>query len=196
MLLCGSGRPESIMLINELNEKLGHIIDNITVIDYKDINTLDLKNSTYDVLLSTIDIDSKEIPTITISSKDINNIKKIEYSLEKIRYNKIHFNKIIKKEHVFFDIKGNTKYEVLNEIEKLLDKDDQKEFRYIKEIEKTLSSEVGNLVSILHSSKKSDNIEIMFFITKKQVIWDKQLVKIIIWISTNSKNVDEFEIIM
>ena len=196
LLLCGSGRPESILLINEINENLSNIIDNITVIDYKDIDTLDLKNSNYDILLSTIDIDSKDIPTITISSKDINNIKKIEYSLEKIRYNKIDFNKIIKKENVFFDIKGNTKYEVLNEIEKLLDKDNQKEFRYVKEIEKTLSSEVGNLISILHSSKRSSDIEIKFFITKKQVIWDKQLVKIIIWLSTDPKNIEEFEIIM
>lgn len=180
-LVSGRGRPESTMYLNEITEYFSHekyevkMLDNaqITMGDYKDI----------DLLVTTYTLPTPlSVPSITI--EDDYYIDEIRKALNKIKVNNLDFKKYFKEEYSCFNLDGNTKEEVLENL--------HKKFIELKFIDKLpeknksfVSNEIGN--GIVHFQDLFRICRNGFFfiaVLNKPVLWDQDVVKVLIMLKT------------
>lgn len=185
LLLCGSGRPESIMLINEISERYKQIVEAVDLADLNELKTKQL--SQYDVIITTMQLHTKiDKPILYLSYQQEEQMKLLDNEITRLYYLKMNLLSLFQEDIITYGIEGNTKYAVMEHIySTLADEQLKKEWKDITEKEKTLSSEIGNSIAVFHTCEHHNPLFFHIYVLKKSIIWDKQFVEIMIWIGAN-----------
>ncbi len=178
-LLSGRGRPEAVMIANEIKERFTSHKYQIYEIDKIDDN--------YDLIISTYRVKEEyDCPYIIIS--DDNYLEQIHEKLLEIRYKDLDLDTYIKEEYCTFMLDGETKEEVENNFYQELYKK-----QLIKEIpdeyNKCLVDELGNGIVHFQDSYRIVRKSMFYICTlKKPVYWDKELVRVLILTKTKKEH--------
>ena len=178
-LLSGRGRPEAVMIANEIKERFSSHKYQIYEVDKIDDN--------YDLIISTYRVkENYDCPYIIIS--DDNYLEQIYEKLLEIRYKDLDLDTYIKEEYCTFMLDGETKEEVEKNFYQELYKK-----QLIKEIpddyNKCLVDELGNGIVHFQDSYRIVRKSMFYICTlKKPVYWDKELVRILILTKTKKEN--------
>lgn len=182
-----------------ISEKLKQNISDLEVVGVYPARYIDLAISQkVDLIVSTVEIKSEEIPILYIDNIFDDSIVA---NVNKSFYEKEERQKIVNNmfdENAFYTIKGNNKEEImLNMCKKLKDKHFIKEssIQSILNREKISSTEIGNLVAIPHTIIDDNKKSIIGVgILDKPIIWDKQEVQLIFMVFFNPKEKQNFSI--
>lgn len=178
-VISGRGRPESIMLANEIIERFSSNKYRVYKVDKDKIDDYDLVISTYD-----LKTDNENIMVIT---RD-NYLDNVEEKLNEIRYKNLDINLYLKEEYCTFNLDGETKEEVeLNIYKELYKKELINEIP--KKYNRCLEDELGNGIVHFQDSYRILRKNMFYIFTlKKAVYWDRELVRIIILTKTKKEN--------
>lgn len=185
ILICTVGIGTSLLLKVKLETKFKDklkIINNIPYYEFKDNMLLDI-----DFIITTI--------PLNINSKKIIYIKNLLDSSEEafiyklLRAKIVNINNLFKDDIYIKDLVVNNKYDTLGKITKMLiAKGYINDYcqKSVYEREEISSTEIGNLVAIPHIvdiNIKTSFISII--ILKKGIIWDNEIVQVIIFVGLN-----------
>lgn len=178
-LLSGRGRPEAVMIANEIKERFSsHKYQIIEV---------DKVTEDYDLIISTYRINEQfNCPCVIIN--DDNYLEKIHDKLVDIRYKDLDLNTFIKAEYCTFMLDGDTKEEVENNFyQELYKKELIKEIP--EEYNKCLVDELGNGIVHFQDSYRIVRKSMFYVCTlKKPVYWDKELVRVLVLTKTKKEH--------
>ncbi len=192
LLVSGSGRPEGIVLFNEIRERMGRYFEKFDIATYN----ADLKKvcEEYDLIVSTFDIDGINKPLVVFGQDEQDNFDNLENKIKEICIPNFIVTDVFLREYYFNDVIASTKFEVLDFINEQLKKEiDVKTIKDACETENYLSGELGNLCALLHLSAKSEKAKVYCFVLKRPVVWDKQYVQIVFAISNDPRNIAELK---
>ena len=177
-LISGRGRAETLMYFNEIKENFNN--EKYMLYNYDYDKFIENKEN-IDYVISTYITDTYKIPKYII--KDDNYLESILYELRQLSLNNLDLEKYIKPEYFYFDIQGDTNELIMeniyqwfieNEYINTMTNDDQ--FEVV---------ELGNTILHLQDLHRIVRQELCFIGTlKKPIIWDNQVVKIIIFTKT------------
>ena len=179
-LLSGRGRPEAVMIANEIKE---HFSSHKYVIQEVE----KLENNKYDLVVSTYSVNKQvDCPTIIIDND--NYLEAIREKLTEIRYADLDLDTFIKEEYCTFGLEGETKDEVEhNFYQELFNKDLLKEMP--DRFNKCLVDELGNGVVHFQDSYRIVRKSMLYVcVLKKLVYWDKEQVRILILTKTKKEH--------
>lgn len=179
-ILSGRGRPESVMIANEIKERFSSRKYQIEEVKKVDPNI-------YDLAISTYKVDENCGCPIVIINND-NYIEKIRSKIDEIRYKKLDLSTFCKEEFCTFELDGTTKDEVMKNFYQVI-----KRKELIKEIPekniKLLDDELGNGIVHLQDTYRIIRKNMLYVCTlKKAVCWNKEMVRILIITKTKKEN--------
>ncbi len=175
LLVCGRGRPETITLLNELNESNLQVSSNIELCDAIDIESKDIGK--YDLVASTVPIQKE----LGIKYEYLEN--DLCYSQDLIRIIKNHrlsYDKVSKyfnKKHFQFDSKSTARDEVFESVANYLGK--QSLAKKFWEAEHMISHETTKGVVFLHTIEPLHESFVQLTILSKPIIWNKQWIQMV-----------------
>lgn len=197
IVLCGSGIATSTLIKKRLKSILGNQLVDIQTMSHSQFDVSLIEHT--DLILSTmpLDIVSHKIKRISpvLSNQDLNKIKKILDA--DLLETKSDINNFFTKELFLKNVKKDTKTEVLQFVTdlmkkyKYIDKDTQKS---IFERENIASTELGRLIAIPHPLKNTvEKAVVAVCILDKPIIWDEEMVQVILVLSIPDKDIDIWE---
>ena len=178
-ILSGRGRPELVMIANEIKERFSSRKYNI-----KEVRKLE---KDYDLVISTYQLDTElNCPVVMIN--DDNYIEKIREKINEIRFSRLDIAFFCTRENCSFNLDGNTKEEVLNNLYI-----DLKEKGIIKELPDKYSGfhddEIGNGIIHFQDAYRIVKKDILYVCTlKKPVYWNKEMARILIITKTKKEH--------
>lgn len=192
LIVCGSGKTTSNLLVTKYRKEFNDYIENIYVADL--IGLKDFDFSKIDYVFSTVPINLKlPVPIVYISnflkSDDIINVKNTFESL-----NRNIILDYYKEEMFTTDIKGETKEEIIKNI-----CEDIKKYKNIPDNfyelvmkrEQLAETDIGNLVAIPHPIEVVTKDTFVYVaVLDKPILWQKNNVQVIFLISVSNKNDD------
>lgn len=170
-ILSGRGRPESVMIANEIKERFSsrkYNINEVTSID-KD----------YDLIISTYNTNlSVNCPVLTTNTD--NYLDNIAEMVNNIRYKNLDLDIFFKEEYCPFDLDGETWEEVENNLHEELTKKDL--FKSIINADSHLMiDELGNGIIHMQDSYRILKKNMCYFcLLKKSVYYDRDPIRVII----------------
>lgn len=180
-IVSGRGRPETIMYFNEMQEHFSQerysmsLIEN-TLLENRKVEDFDYLITTY-TLQSTIDI-----PVYVI--KDDNYINEIRQELNHLPFKTLDFSKYFKEKFSYFDIEGDTKEEVLHNFYLFMKQNGIVEVD-IREDNAFRTNEIGNGIVHFQDLYRICRKGFCFIgVLKKPVLWDLDVVRVLIMIKT------------
>ena len=192
LIVCGSGKTTSNLLVTRYRKEFNDYIDNIYAADL--IGLKDFDFSKVDYVFSTVPINLKlPIPIVYISnflkSDDIINVKNTFESL-----NRNIILDYYKEEMFTTDIKGDTKEEVIKniceEIKKYKSIPDNF-YELVMKREQLAETDIGNLVAIPHPIEVLTKDTFVYVaVLDKPILWQKNNVQVVFLISVSNNNDD------
>lgn len=181
LLVCGRGRPETITLINEVNESSLQISNDIEICDVLSLETKKL--SQYDYILSTVPLEKKINNSYYYLNNDISYVPEIEKIIrsDKISYNRVH--DYFSEETFASGMKGTARDEIFQEISKKLNMPELVNLFW--ESEHIISHETLKNVVFLHVTKPVQGNFVFVGLMKKPIIWNKQWAQIVVFVNIN-----------
>ncbi|PAV28382.1 hypothetical protein CIL05_17265 [Virgibacillus profundi] len=180
-LVSGRGRAETIMYINELKENFPE--DAYHLINYDSIDEAIEHINHIDVLVSSYEIKiSRPVPQVAIEKGNyINNIRQI---INKLDLNNLDIKKYFKLENTNFQLEGENKKSILQNIVA-----DLKRLNIIEPhitVDKPfISHEIGNNIVHLQDLHKICRKPVCYIaVLKTPIIWDKDIIKVLFLIKT------------
>ena len=179
-ILSGRGRPELVMIANEIKERFSSR-------KYKIKEVRNLDDTKYDLVISTYQIDLKNRCPLVIINDD-NYIERIREKINEIRFSRLDLSFFCTKENCCFNLEGNTKEEVLDNLYK-----DLKDKGIIKELPDKytgfLDDEIGNGLIHFQDAYRIVKKNILYVCTlKKPVYWNKEMARILIITKTKKEH--------
>lgn len=177
VILSGRGRPESVMIANEIKERFSSSKYQIT--EVKKVE----EAGDFDLAISTYKMDENKMAPMVIINND-NYIEKIHAKIDELRYRKFDLSVFCKEEYCTFDLDGVNKEEVMNNFYYEL-----KRKGLIKDVPdkyvELLDDEIGNGIVHLQDSYRIIKKNMLYICTlKKAVYWNKESIRILILIKT------------
>lgn len=201
IIVCASGMGTSMILSSKIKSKFN---DSIEIVAIKPLNELSsIDNNEYDIIISTIKIDSN---TYKVNDKPIVYVSPIikKEDLDSLRQfintNKrdllLKFLEFTDEELFYVDTEFQSKEEILDFM-----LDDMIEKKYLEKEEKQnffkrenlSSTEIGNFTAIPHAVDTDPKIsKISILINKKPVIWQEEKVRLVMLINIEKEFYLEF----
>ena len=179
LVVCGRGRPETVTLLNELNESTLNTNYSLEITNTNALNNIDHKN--YDLIISTVPIDLKIDCPIYYLSNSVAYTEELNKILKLFSNKKQHISDLMNKAKIKKNIQAYSRDEVFKEVEKELGiKGLTSQFW---EAEHIISHETVNNVVFLHVIEPLDEQIVFFGSLKKPMIWNKQWVQIVIFLN-------------
>lgn len=186
LLVCGRGRPETITLLNDLNESNSRSLDDVEICNVSSLNNKNL--SKYELILSTVPLKIAETFPYYYLEGDVLNAEDIKTIIKK---NRVSYKKVKK----YFNVKyfnsnliGSVRDEVFKSIAKQLN---MKELvNGFWEAEHIISHETNKGVVFLHLLNPFVTNFIYVGILNKRIIWNKQWAEIVIFVNIN-QNIED-----
>lgn len=192
LIVCGSGKTTSNLLVTRYRKEFNDYIDNIYAADL--IGLKDFDFSKVDYVFSTVPINLKlPVPIVYISnflkSDDIINVKNTFESL-----NRNIILDYYKEEMFTTDIKGETKEEIIKniceEIKKYKSIPDNF-YELVMKREQLAETDIGNLVAIPHPIEVVTKDTFVYVaVLDKPILWQKNNVQVVFLISVSNNNDD------
>ncbi|ASJ22120.1 transcription antiterminator BglG [Brachyspira hampsonii] len=192
LIVCGSGKTTSNLLVTKYRKEFNDYIENIYAVDL--IGLKDFNFYQVDYVFSTVPISFKlPVPIVYISnflkSDDIINVKN---SFESLNRNIIL--DYYKKEMFTTDIKGDTKEEIIKNIcvniKKYKNIPDNF-YELVMKREQLAETDIGNLVAIPHPIEVVTKDTFVYVaVLDKPILWQKNNVQVVFLISVSNKNDD------
>lgn len=195
VLVCGRGRPETILFLNDLSELFQSIISEVEVFDVYQLSPEKLSST--DVVITTIPMPQvKEgVTQIFVRSNVKDYYGQIHEALVNKDYINIDFHEYINKSLFMNNIEVDSKEDCLNLI-----------FKHLKEIgipSKDLTiffqnilpygCEIGNGVVCIRSIYDLPSPFIFTAVLKKEILWNSQYVQVLCIVSLNWKDFNVVE---
>ena len=195
LIVCGSGKTTSNLLVTRYRKEFNDYIENIYAVDL--IGLKDFDFSQVDYVFSTVPINIKlPIPIVYISNflknDDIINVKNTFESL-----NRNIILDYYKEEMFSTNIKGDTKEEIIRniciEIGKYKNIPDNF-YELVMKREQLAETDIGNLVAIPHPIEVvTIDTFVYVAVLDKPILWQKHNVQVIFLISVSNKNDDDLK---
>ena len=195
LIVCGSGKTTSNLLVTRYRKEFNDYIENIYAVDL--IGLKDFDFSQVDYVFSTVPINIKlPIPIVYISNflknDDIINLKNTFESL-----NRNIILDYYKEEMFSTNIKGDTKEEIIRniciEIGKYKNIPDNF-YELIMKREQLAETDIGNLVAIPHPIEVVTKDTFVYVaVLDKPILWQKHNVQVVFLISVSNKNDDDLK---
>lgn len=186
VLVCGRGRPETIQIMNQLEEKFDSLIDKIVTIDIYDLDTFTFYNQ--DILISTVPINQEiQVPCIYVRGYIEDYYDEIYRTLLMGNFVNVDIKKILKKSDCLMDCDCETKDDVLKLLQTTLSSEIGN--GVASEIISNICidfSEIGNHCAILHSLMDCPVPTIVMMKLKHPILWMSKYVQDIYFISVNA----------
>ena len=175
-LITSRGRAESLMYYNEISQNFNQNKFHLYNYDY---DGFEKNHNVIDYVISTYEINTYDKPKYIISND--NYLESILYNLRKLSLNNLNLDKYVKPEFFYFEIAGDTNNKIMNNINSWFF-----ERGYSNRLNNEFEAiELGNGILHLQDLKDVIDKELCFIgVLKKPVLWDNQVVKIIIFIKT------------
>ncbi|MGJ0776379.1 BglG family transcription antiterminator [Faecalicoccus pleomorphus] len=203
IIVCASGLGTAVLLSAKIKSHFSQWVGVTQVISLNELKNVDRES--FDVVFSTVDIDSKEygllgkqvlrIPVI-LSTKDI---KYVEEQILKDRKTYLDFLKYTDEKLFFNNTNFSTRQEALGFI---LDNMVKNEYLNREDIEKFYkrenisSTEIGNLTAIPHAIELDPPIsKVAILINDKPFLWEREKVRLVILLSIRKELFKDFETI-
>lgn len=176
-ILSGRGRPESVMIANEIKERFSS--QKYQISEVKKID----EHQDVDLYISTYKVEEDCKRPIVIINND-NYLEKIKLKIDELRYRKFDFDVFCKEEFCTFNLDGTTKEEVMDNFYQELKKKELIKDVPDKYVE-LQDNEIGNGIVHLQDSYRIIKKNMIYVCTlKKAVYWNKENVRILILIKT------------
>ena len=178
LIVCGRGRPETITLLNEINE--GYFQNSCNV-DACNVYELDNKNiDKYDLLITTVPI----MKHFNIPCYYLENDRYYEQEITRIvKANQLSITKVenyLSPKYFNSNIKGTCREEIIEEVSNSIN---SKIADLLWEAENIISHETNNNTVFLHTVDPIEEQFIYIGLLKKPIIWKKQWVQFVIFIN-------------
>ena len=193
ILVCGRGRPETIQIMNQLNEKFHALIDKIITLDIYDLD--DFMFYDRDVLITTIPIiQNVRVPYIYVRSHIDDYYYDIYKTLLIGNLTDLDLKDILKKSDFLIDQDCETKEEVIELLNQVLKKEigDSETSEIINNMYPDIS-EIGNGCAILHSLIDTRIPIVVTIKLKKPILWSSHYVQDIYFISVKTSGITAME---
>lgn len=179
--ISASGRSESIMYQNELNENFTP--PKYEIIIYDSINSLNLNSKDIDILVSTNDVEADEFK-LKVSIEKGNYIEKIkEYSKKKDLYN-LDLDKYFNEKYIIYDLEGESRKEILNNIYNAMIQLNLAGKKKLND-RPFVSHEIGNgIVHLQDLYKLCHKSVCLIVVLDKPILWEKSVIKVLFLIKT------------
>lgn len=180
VLFCGRGRPETILMLNELNEKFGALIERVDVLDIQDLESS--RFDEHDIIISTVPLpvlDCKETILVRTSIQDYSN--EIYRALNSEKLPEVDFRGLVKP--AYFDTGGEVHdKEEAYEQTALQMKTSGISDAYIELFQKTKNncSELGNNCVLIHCHHRDTLPFLLCKVLKRPILWDWMNVQVIL----------------
>lgn len=180
VIFSGRGRPESLMIVNEIKEQFSSH-------KYKITEVKKVEPKGYDLGISTYKIDERcDYPIIIID--DDNYIEKIKGKIDELRYKKLDLDIFCREEYCTFELDGSTKEEVMNNFYKELEKKNLIKDNS-EQVFELLDDELGNGIVHLQDTYRMIRNNMLYVCTlKKAIYWNKEMVRILILTKTKKEH--------
>ena len=178
-LICGRGRPESIVLLNDLQEMFKGMIGTIEILDIQQLKTVEPE----DLLITTMPL--AEIPNsnhyLYVAGNIRNYYDKIRQILVLAQFDRIQIEDYLSPAFFFTNLHVSDQQECLRQIQRKLAENLGEEAAglFFKQHIKT-ANELGNNVIFLHSAYESPRPFLSFVILTKPILWNREYGQIII----------------
>lgn len=172
VLFCGRGRPETILMLNELNEKFGALIERVDVLDIQDIESS--RFNEHDIIISTVPLPvlaCGDTILVRTSIQDYSN--EIYRALNSEKLPDVDFRSLLKPDYFSTGCDAHDKEEAYEQITVEMRARGISE-PYIEAFQKTRSScsELGNNCVLIHCHQ-GDTAPFLFCkVLKRPILWD------------------------
>ncbi|MEG0409298.1 MAG: PRD domain-containing protein, partial [Bacilli bacterium] len=182
-IICGRGRPESIMYYNEICENFS--ASRYEVIKLENTNTNEIIFNSIDFLISTYELPKNKIPTYIIRNDFY--IEEIRKAVNDYQYHTIDIGKYFNHDNSYFHMEGTTKEEVLQNLYKLL---------YTKDLLKSIpdetngfkSDELGNGIVHFQDIYRLLRKSLCFVVVLQHpILWNQDIVRVLIITKTKKE---------
>lgn len=184
LLVCLNGRPETVTILNDINE---HKMNANIEIDLHDYYTLDNINvNDYSLLVSTMPIRGINVSNCVLKD-NLSYYKQIEEAVNIYNLNRINIKRYIDKKYFIGNMTANDRLDVLKKISKL--------FANNKEVYNSLKAglnqeiETDKKIVYLNPNITIDEDFVMIIVLKRSIIWLRQWTQIIIWVNSKNMNI-------
>lgn len=177
-VLCGLGRPESIMYFNEIEESFSSKRYNVIYLEKQDLSAINL-----DLLVTNFHLsDTVSVPVYMIHNDMY--LDEIHKKVDDIECGRDHLAKYFQSENVCIDLEGDSKEEVLNNLYQYLLQHDMIRKMPLRE-QRLRDDELGNGIVHLQDLYRILRKEMCFVaVLKHAVFWNKNMVRFLVIIKT------------
>ena len=193
VLVCGNGRPEMILMLNQLNERFSNQLSDIVTLDLFHLNTFAFQEN--DILISTIPLSiDVDIPFIYLQGNNDLSFQELYDVIANSRYVKINMGDYLTETRFHQNVDIKTKEDVIVSLENYLASEIGKE--KAQRLEQGMFpafSEIGKNCVILHSLHDVHEPIIEFISLKNEILWNKTYVKYIFFCNCNQLRLDVSE---
>lgn len=177
-VLCGLGRPESIMYFNEIQESFSPEKYEVIYLEKNELSSYQL-----DLLVTNFNFDYDASTPVYMIHNDLY-LEEIHKKVSDIEYGRSRLSKYFQPENICIDLKGNSKEEVLDNLyQYLIDHDMLRKMPGNEQ--KLKEDELGNGIVHLQDLYRFLRKEMCFVaILKHPVIWNKNTVRFLVIIKT------------
>lgn len=193
VLVCGNGRPEMILMLNQLNERFSNQLSDIVTVDLLHLNTFRFEEN--DILISTIPLSiDVDIPFIYLQGNNNLCFQEMYDVIANSRYVKINMGDYLKRTRFHENLDLKSKEEVMISLEGLLASEiGEDEASYLVSEMFPKFSELGKKCVLLHSLHDINEPIIEFISLKNEILWNKTYVKYILFCNCNILKLDVTE---
>ncbi len=186
LLVCLNGRPETITILNDINE---HKLDFNIEVDLHDYYTLDnVDVNDYSLLVSTMPISESKIYNYVLK-ENVSYYKQIEEAVNAFNFNEINIERYFKKKYFIGGLTANDRLDVLKKISRLF-VDNRAVFNAFKsEINREI--ETDKKIVYLNPKINIDEDFILIVVLKKSIIWLRQWTQIIVCVNNRNSNIKD-----
>ena len=177
-VLCGLGRPESIMYFNEIKESFSSRQYNVVYLEKQDLTTTKL-----DLLVTNFNLTEKVDAPIYMIHNDTY-LEEIHKRVEDIEFGRDRLSKYFQSENVCIDLEGDSKEAVLHNLYEYMLQHDM--IRKIPSEEQQLrDDELGNGIVHLQDLYRIIRKEMCFVaVLKHAVYWNNSMIRFIVIVKT------------
>lgn len=181
LLVCGRGRPETITLLNEINEDSSKLSEIVEICDVYTLETKDVNQ--FSMVLSTVPLKTTyKIPLVYINGEQ-SYFHQIQQAIKENRVSCYKVEKYFKESYFNPSLKGSIRDEVFTEVAREIGNKDL--LNLFWDAEHVISHETPKGIVFLHTLKTLEEDFIYVGILKKAIIWNKHWAQIVIFVNLN-----------
>jgi transcriptional antiterminator len=182
LLVSGRGRPETISLINEINEKYYKYIENIDTTDAQTLITMDLDS--YDMVISTVPMEYQLSKPYYYLISNQSYSEQIEFAFINCSYQIKRIQDYFRPDYFLDQMTAGSRDEMFAQVAAVVNPQEEAHIvELLWQSERILSHETTRRIVFLHTSPLMEDEFVLVALTKRPIIWMKQWVEMVIWVN-------------